>query len=115
MSKTLWCWRCRCDVPMLDEAEWQAVTTPWVGLTRAAAAKHAAAAGAQGLPAREDAILAEYRRITGFPETNAAAVMHHRLANYGPPCPKCRKPLRTPRASFCAACGHTATRTSPAE
>ena len=108
MSKTLWCWRCRCDVPMLDESEWQAVTKPWVGLTQAEAAQHAASAGAHGLRARENTILAEYRRITGFAETNPAAILHHRLAYYGPPCARCGKPLRTPRASFCAACGHVA-------
>ena len=47
----------------------------------------------------------EYERMTGFSETNANAVMHHRISIYGPPCNNCGKPLRTPRASFCAACG----------
>lgn len=51
-------------------------------------------------------VLREYERITGFHETNPIAVHHHRLSLYGPPCSKCAKPLRTPRASFCAACGH---------
>jgi len=46
-----------------------------------------------------------YRAITGFAETNINAIRHHRISLYGLPCQACGKPLRTPRASFCAACG----------
>lgn len=89
---------------MLEEAEWTQVVTPWV--QRGALDSHArAAAGAQGLIQRRAAILEAYNRITGFTETNAEAVMHHRVADYGPPCDACGHPLRTPRASFCASCG----------
>jgi len=47
-----------------------------------------------------------YHELTGFEETNPQALWHHRLADYGPPCGHCGKPLRTPRAKLCAACGH---------
>ena len=47
-----------------------------------------------------------YYRVTGEVETEPNAVMHHRIAQYGPPCEKCGKPYRTPLASFCAACGN---------
>jgi hypothetical protein len=50
-------------------------------------------------------VLLEYERITGFHETNPNAVYHHRLSLYGPPCSNCRKPLRSTKARFCAACG----------
>jgi hypothetical protein len=50
-------------------------------------------------------LLEEYNHITGFEETNPNAVWHHRIALYGPPCHGCGKPLRTPVARFCAACG----------
>jgi hypothetical protein len=50
-------------------------------------------------------ILDGYNRITGFGETNVNAVFHHRISLYGPPCETCGKPLRTPQATFCAACG----------
>ena len=49
--------------------------------------------------------LAQYEEITGFKETNADALFHHRLIIYGPPCHGCGKPLRTPRAKYCAMCG----------
>ena len=60
----------------------------------------------------EDAIHARFKpvrdaylRLTGFAETNHNAIMHHRLSLYGPACTGCARPLRTPRAQHCAACG----------
>lgn len=50
-------------------------------------------------------ILTRYHELTGFAETNSNAVWHHVIALYGPPCAHCGKPLRTPRARLCAACG----------
>jgi hypothetical protein len=46
-----------------------------------------------------------YQRLTGWQAQHEKAVMHHRISIYGPPCTGCGKPLRTPQASFCAACG----------
>ena len=51
------------------------------------------------------AALERYFEITGFRETNVAALGHHRLSLFGPPCGVCGKPLRTPRAKMCAECG----------
>lgn len=87
MPKTLYCWRCRMDVPMLNEEEW-AIVLP---LLRD--------------PHDNKAALDAYNEITSFYETNINAVWHHRASDYGPPCKTCHKPLRTPRARFCAACG----------
>lgn len=49
--------------------------------------------------------LAVYEKLTGFRESNANALYHHRLSIYGPPCHLCGKPLRTPQARYCAMCG----------
>lgn len=51
-------------------------------------------------------LLDYYKNLTGFETTVHNAIMHHRIAQYGPPCENCGKPYRTPQASFCAACGH---------
>ena len=50
-----------------------------------------------------------YRKITGVEEKESNAIMHHRINLYGEPCTKCGKPLRTPQALFCAACGNKKT------
>lgn len=51
-------------------------------------------------------LLDYYNELTGFGETEPNAIMHHQIDLYGPPCEKCGKPYRTPKASFCAACGN---------
>jgi hypothetical protein len=60
------------------------------------------------IPLREQLapVLEEYNRVTGSRETNVNAVYHHKLSMYGPPCAKCGKPLRTPRARLCGSCMH---------
>ncbi|WP_193560185.1 hypothetical protein [Hymenobacter nivis] len=58
-----------------------------------------------GVARMRQPMLEMYRLLTGFAETNPNAVRHHEVAQYGPPCPACQKPLRTPQARFCAACG----------
>jgi hypothetical protein len=109
---------------MLDDDEWAVVMEAHracVGDARDTAAALAVLereAGRRGLPAPRppapDATLrdrwlhhlaAGYGMFTGVAETNPNAVWHHVASLYGPPCPACGKPLRTPRARLCAACG----------
>jgi hypothetical protein len=71
---------------MLDEAEFSLVTSKCV-------------CGVHG-----ESVLAEFERITAYKETNPAAIWHHRMALYGPPCKSCGKPLRTPQAKLCGSC-----------
>ena len=47
-----------------------------------------------------------YRLLSGEGETNPNALGHHIVSLYGPPCPRCSKPIRTKQARYCAACGY---------
>jgi len=51
-------------------------------------------------------LLLGYELFTGIRERRLAVISHHRTDLYGPPCSRCDKPLRTPHARWCAACGH---------
>ena len=51
-------------------------------------------------------LLSYYNELTGFNETEPAAIMHHQISQYGTPCEICGKPYRTPLAAFCAGCGN---------
>lgn len=92
---------------MLDEAEW-AQLAPLLGnmveRIKSYREQHGVGLSEAHRHAYDDA-LAHYRELTGFDETNPNALWHHRLSLYGPPCGHCGKPLRTPRAKLCAACG----------
>ena len=69
--KVQWCWRCKMDIPMLDEDEFSLVMTEF----------HA------NRPDGRKAMMAEYNRLTGFLESNPNAVWHHRISIYGPSSP----------------------------
>jgi hypothetical protein len=82
------------DVPMLDDLEFQK-------------AKELYSLGFKNTkPDRFQPLLNYYRSLTGFNETEPAAIMHHQISQYGTLCEKCGKPYRTPLAKLCAACGH---------
>jgi hypothetical protein len=108
MATLLYCWRCDADVPMLTEDEW-ARMDPVINesirdLKAFRQRNDCSLADALRNPHGRDA-LDFYCAMTGMRETNVAAIWHHRLSLYGPPCQSCGKPLRTPRAKLCAACG----------
>jgi hypothetical protein len=96
------------EVPLLHESEWAQLQPFLANLTKniqlyrethSASLKEALKQGHE-IPALE-----KYFNLTGFRETNVNALWHHRLDNFGPPCRKCGRLLRTKRARFCAECG----------
>lgn len=97
--KMLYCWRCKMEVPMLDEIEF-----------KKAAELYSAGFSRKGsLEERMKPLLDYYKEVSGWDETVPNAIMHHRIEQYGPPCEKCGKPYRTPQATLCAACGNKQT------
>ena len=93
----LWCWRCKMEVPMLDEAEFK-IASKLYG--------DAFSKTGMSLKDRFQPLLEYYETVTGFKEATPNAIMHHRITQYGPPCQNCGKPYRTPLATFCPACGN---------
>jgi histone deacetylase complex regulatory component SIN3 len=97
--KNLWCWRCKLEIPMLDEEEFsyaQKLYREVIQNTKLT----------KDPKLRFKPLLEYYHQLTRYEETEPDAIMHHRIALYGQTCEKCGKPYRTPMASFCAACGN---------
>ena len=91
---------------MLDDAEFAAVWDAHVAaLRRGKAARQTL--DEDGLRELFRPVTDAYEAATGVREESVSAILHHRLSRYGPPCSACGKPLRTPQASYCAACGAT--------
>ena len=90
---------------MLDESEYRRVV-----LERTAFSEKIATPSADmGMLKVEwaERMIDAYEEVTGVRETDWTRIYHHRVACYGDACPKCRKPLRSPKAKFCAGCGAT--------
>ena len=91
--KVLSCWRCKAEVAMLEDDEFNRVSSLLNTGTEGSARERMF-----GPPQRE------YERIAGLREANPNAIYHHVSSMYGPPCANCGKPLRTPRAQICGFC-----------
>ena len=93
---------------MLDEDEFRLVDALYRGGMRATKEfrlQHNIPLEGASIHARFSPVRKAHEDLTGMAECHENAIMHHRISIYGPPCSRCGKPLRTPRASFCAACG----------
>ncbi len=108
MAKTVYCWRCKTELPMLDEQEWAELSqcmTDEIRDVQAYRQTHAATLEEASHVFKGQAALDRYFEITGIRERDVHNIWHHRLSLLGPPCEACGKPLRTPQAKLCAACG----------
>ena len=105
--ETNFCWRCKTDVPFLNEVEWSKIDhliSDQVKIIKKYREEH----GSDLKSASENAFkpaTEKYFELTGFLETNYLAILHHRRSLYGPKCNFCSNFLRTSKATFCASCG----------
>lgn len=86
---------------MLDEDEWAEVEselTTGVRMVQEHCETHSVSLRETPTESFFSRALGVYERITGVREPNPNALWHHRVAQYGPPCHRCGKPLRTPNA-----------------
>ena len=108
MAEVRYCWRCKTDVLMLDDKEWQQIA-PHLDKAIKQIKDYRQKNNASLTEARQRGYgreaLRAYHDITGHQETSPDLLWHHRLSLIGPICGACGKPLRTPRAKFCAECG----------
>ena len=108
MPHTQYCFRCKRDVPMLDEDEYGQIE-PHLSNAIKQIKQYRQEHDVTLAEARRDGYgreaLNAYAEMTGYQETDPDRLWHHRLSLFGPPCETCGKPLRTPRAKFCAECG----------
>jgi hypothetical protein len=96
---------------MLDESESpaiQSLLTADVQAIQAYREDHGATLAEALNVVRTQAACGQYFELTGFRETNAHALWHHRRSLFGPPCAGCGELLRTPRSRRCFACGRAA-------
>jgi hypothetical protein len=105
--KMLWCWRCRAEMPMLDEDEFASVDALYrecMFASREFRQAHKPPSESGSIGERFASVRRRYEEITGMKDCHENAILHHRLALYGPPCGACGRPLRTPRARVCGSC-----------
>jgi hypothetical protein len=105
----MWCWRCKREVPMLDEEEYAVIARLFNASTSSVKDfRRAHGTSLKDTPLQElyKPVCAEYERMTGVKESDHDEILKHRISLYGPPCKQCHKPLRTPKAKLCGACMH---------
>jgi hypothetical protein len=111
MAESHYCWRCKKVVPFLNEDEWAQVE-PLIRKSVEDVQRYREETGAPVSEAlgkrRATASLAKFAQLTGYFETDANAIWHHRRSNYGSTCASCGELLRTTRARRCAGCGRAA-------
>jgi len=78
--KIKYCYKCKQEQPFLDDDEYEVVF--------------------QAIKQLNESDIDFYNKLKPLKDA-----MQHRLSDLGPDCQDCGKPLRTPRARFCAECG----------
>lgn len=95
-------------VPMMEEKEWEQVF-PLLSISSEQHKEYMKKNNCDLKTSIENfrkAACDKYEELTEYKETNANALWHHHLKNFGPECDKCGHLYRTNKASYCANCGN---------
>lgn len=105
--KTYYCWRCRQEMPFLEEDEWALVAPHFAHLIKDIQQYRIENNVDLGTALREAPLQAKkvFEEITGYMGMHPNAIGHHRLIEWGPECTHCGHLLRTPLAKACLHCG----------
>ena len=106
--KEMFCWRCKRNVPMLDEQEFAAVdqvNRNCIEAVKQYRREHRMSLAETPTDELYRPVHEIYERLTGATGFSIGEILTHRIALYGRPCPNCDKPLRTPKARKCYECG----------
>jgi len=105
--KQMYCWRCKCTVPMLDEEEFAHLDRVYQDCAKAVIQyrkDHRVSLTQTPVADLFQAAHRCYEQLTGTTGVATEELLKHRIALYGRPCPQCAKPLRTPKARQCFEC-----------
>lgn len=107
--KSYYCWRCKIDMPFLNEEEWAEISPLLYRGVQAIAnyqREHQCnieTARVHTLSSASE-VMKKFEELTGMSDIHADIIWHHRLSEWGKEC-KCGGLLRTPKALFCSQCG----------
>lgn len=103
-----YCWRCKTEMPFLDEEEWKEIE-PLLKQSIEAIKSYRELNDCDLKTAKlevTDVTSIKFETITGVKGISFETISHHRLSDWGEECPKCSHLFRSPKAKFCTNCGY---------
>ncbi|MDK8182028.1 hypothetical protein [Paenibacillus sp. UMB4589-SE434] len=82
--KMMWCWRCKCEMPMLDEGEYARIHKLYGDCMKATKElEHGLSLEQLSMDERFRPVVKEYEKITGVSGVHHNAIMHHQISLFG--------------------------------
>lgn len=104
--ETHFCWKCKKEMPFLDEKEWKKVSPllrPSMQELRDYLTQHRCSLDV-ARKAVKTQVGIKFEQITGMSGIHFETIYHHRRSAWGPVCRHCGLLLRTSKAKLCAQC-----------
>jgi hypothetical protein len=102
--KTYYCWRCKKQMPLLDEDEWSEIQPFIKSCYGNPMDKYDEIKWARRVQRQQDAVK-KFEELTCAADVAFDVIEHHRLLQWGEECRQCGELLRTPKARYCCNCG----------